>query len=165
MAEGYIKLHRQIADWEWYKNHNVKILFFHCLLRANHKDNKWQGITVKKGSFITSYLKLAQEVNLTEMKVRMALNKLKLTGEITCQSTSQYTVITINNWDDYQQNNTPCNTQITDEQQTDNIQITTNNNENNDKNDKNDKKYINKKNKKVLQEDGYERLSDDYGKY
>ena len=159
MAEGYIKLHRQIIEWEWYKNHNVKILFFHCLLRANHKDNKWQGITVKKGSFITSYLKLAQEVKLTERQIRTALNKLKSTGEMSCQSTSQYTVITINNWDDYQQNYKQIDRQMSDECRTSDRQISTNNNE------KNDKKNIYIKNKKVLKDDEYERLSEDYGEY
>ena len=62
------------------------------------------------------------------------MNKLKLTNEITYHSTSQYSIITINNWDKFQLDNTQNNKQITNEQQTNNKQITTNNNDNNDKN-------------------------------
>ena len=41
--EGWIKLHRQILDWEWYDDINVKVLFLHLLLTANYEDKKWQG--------------------------------------------------------------------------------------------------------------------------
>ncbi len=35
---GYIALHRQMLNWEWYKNTNTKVLFIHLLLKANYKD-------------------------------------------------------------------------------------------------------------------------------
>ena len=40
---GYIKLHRKLLEWEWYSDTNVKIVFLHCLLMANHDDTKWRG--------------------------------------------------------------------------------------------------------------------------
>ena len=123
--DGFIKLHRKFIEWEWYTDNNVKILFLHLLLSVNHKDNKWRGQLVKKGSFITSYEKLAIATNLTIQQVRTALNKLKSTGEITYKSTSLNSIITINNWDEYQENNKQNNKQITNEQQTNNKRITT----------------------------------------
>lgn len=132
--DGFIKLHRKFIEWEWYTDNNVKILFLHLLLSVNHKDNKWRGQLVKKGSFITSYEKLAIATNLTIQQVRTALNKLKSTGEITYKSTSLNSIITINNWDEYQENNKQNNKQITNEQQTNNKRITTNKNDKNDKN-------------------------------
>ena len=136
-AQGYIKLHRQITEWEWYNDINVSRLFIHCLLRANHTDKKWQGKTILKGSFITSYENLSIETGLSVQQIRTAINKLKLTNEITYQSTSQYSIIIINNWDKFQLDNTQDNKQITNEQQTNNKQITTNNNDKNDNNEKN----------------------------
>ena len=79
--DGFIKLHRKFIEWEWYTDNNVKILFLHLLLSVNHKDNKWRGQLVKKGSFITSYEKLAIATNLTIQQVRTALDHLKSTGE------------------------------------------------------------------------------------
>ena len=117
---GFIKLHRKLLAWEWYSDINVRVLFFHCLLRANHKKEKWQGIEINAGEFVTSYDHLAKECGLTTQQTRTALNKLKLTGEITSKTTSRYSIITINNWNLYQANNTQDNKQITNNQQTNN---------------------------------------------
>ena len=134
--QGYIKLHRKILEWEWYKNIPVRIVFEHCLLKANHTDKSWQGILIKKGSFITSYENLSIETGLSFQQVRTAINKLKSTNELTYQSTSRYSIISINNWSLFQQDNKLDNKQITNNQQTNNKQITTTNNEKNEKNEK-----------------------------
>lgn len=139
---GWIKLHRSLLEWEWYQDHNVVIVFLHCLLRANHKDKKWQGIIIQKGSFITSYQNMSKELSgkngsLSVQQVRTALNKLKSTNEITIKTSNKYTCISINNWSEYQDDNTQDNKQITNKQQTNNKQITTNKNDKNIKNIKN----------------------------
>ena len=117
---GFIKIHRKLLKWEWYSNLNVRILFFHCLLKANHKSEKWQGIKINAGQFVTSFGHLAKESGLSVQQTRTALDKLKLTGEITNKTTSRYTIITIKNWNLYQANNKQDNKQITNEQQTNN---------------------------------------------
>lgn len=135
--DGWIKIHRQLEDWEWYKNIPVKTLFIHCLIKANHKDNKWQGIIIKKGSFVTSYENLAFETGLTVRQVRTALNKLKMTGEVTHKGQAKYSIITINNWDEFQENDKQVDKQMTSERQASDKQMTTNKNDKNEKNDKN----------------------------
>ena len=109
---GYIKLFRSILSWEWYTNIPVRILFEHCLLRANHKDNKWHGQNIKKGSFVTSYENLAFETGLTKSQIRTALDKLKMTRELAHESHSAYSVITVKNWDRFQSDSTQPSTQI-----------------------------------------------------
>ena len=147
MQNGFIKIHRQIIDWEWYTNIPVRVLFGHCLLRANHRDNKWQGHLIKKGSFITSYEKLSIETGLTIRQVRTAINKLKTTGELTHKTTSQYSIISINNWDKYQLDDTQDDKQMTNERQTNDKRMTTNKNDKNEKNDKNIYSFSEKKQK------------------
>lgn len=137
-TNGFIKLHRSITQWEWYKDQNVKDVFLHLLLMANHEDTKWQGIVIKRGQRITSLNHIATEVgSLSVQQVRTALNKLKSTHEITSETTNEYTIITITSYDTYQANNTQNNKRITNEQQTNNKRITTNKNEKNEKNEKN----------------------------
>lgn len=138
--QGFVKIYRSFIDWEWYDDISTKVLFLHCLLKANHTVNKWHGIEIQRGQFITSIRKLALETGLTGQQVRTSLNKLKSTHELTHETTSQYSIISIKNYNLYQESNTPVNTQITHEQHTSNTRVTTNKN---NKNDKNEKKYIN----------------------
>lgn len=100
--EGWIKLYRKFLNWEWYKDNNVKVVFIHLLLTANHKDKKWKGKIIKRGQKLTSINHLAQETNLTVQQTRTALNKLKSTSEITTNTTSKYTLITVEKYNDYQ---------------------------------------------------------------
>lgn len=128
---GWISLHRKLLEWEWYSDMNVFRLFIHCLLRANHKEKKWQGQTIERGSFITSLKNLSHETGLSMQQVRSSIKKLESTGEVNKRTTSVYTYLSITNYDKYQDSNKP----ITNEQQTSNKRVTTNNNDNNDNND------------------------------
>ena len=143
--DGFIFLHRKIEEWEWYDDANTFRLFIHCLLEANFTDKQWRGVNIKRGQFITSQPKLANRLKLSVQQIRTALNKLKSTGEITVYTTADYSIITINNYDDYQQNNSLSNGQTTDKQQASNRLVTTTNNDNNVNNENN----IIRENKKI----------------
>lgn len=114
---GYIKLHRKLLAWEWYSDINVRVLFLHCLLRANHKPERFLGAIIQKGQFATSLDHLAKECGLTVRQTRTALTKLKTTGELSSKTTSRYSVITINNWNKWQANDTQVDKQATNERQ------------------------------------------------
>lgn len=131
--EGWIKIHRSLLDWEWYSDTNCVRLAVHFLLKANYIPKKWQGITIDRGQFITSRGQLSEETGLSQMQVRTTIDKLDKCGFITKSSTSKYTIITICNYDSYQQLQDGCddgyqpanNQQITSEQPSDNQPITT----------------------------------------
>lgn len=103
IMSNYIKIDRKILEWEWYKNLNTCRLFFHMLLKANWKDGRFEGKEIKRGSFVTSIKKLAEETELTEDEVKTAIKHLIDTGEVTKQTTNKYTVITVSNYDLYQE--------------------------------------------------------------
>ena len=98
----YIKLFRKIIDWEWYKDVNTKVLFIHCLIRANWQPGEWQGVKYERGQFFTSIEKLAKETGLSFSKVRTALKHLILTGELTSTEYQKFRVITVVRFDEYQ---------------------------------------------------------------
>lgn len=99
---GFVKLYRQMIRWEWYKDIPVKVLFLHCLFMANYQQADWCGITIQRGSFVTSIDELSQQTGLTVQKTRTALKKLISTGEITKISTNRYSVITVVNYEKFQ---------------------------------------------------------------
>lgn len=123
MNDGnYIKLYRSFLDWEWYGNINTCRLFFHCLLKANWKEGKFEGKIVERGAFITSLPQLSTELQLTENEIRTAIKHLKSTGEITDKTYNKYRIITVKNYDKYQNENR----QLTDKSQAVNRQSTGN---------------------------------------
>lgn len=98
----YIKLFRKMLNWEWYTDINTKVLFLHCLLKANWKDGSWHGHEYKRGQFITSLPSLAKETGLTIRQVRTALEHLKSTGEVTDKKYPKFRIITVVSYDLFQ---------------------------------------------------------------
>lgn len=135
MSQGWIKLHRSILDWEWYDDINTMRLFLHCLFKANHKDKKYRGTVVKRGTFLTGLDLLSKQTGLSVSQLRTAQSKLKSTSELAIKTSSKGTVIEVVNYDKYQS----MTSGLTDERQTNDKPIATNKNDKNDKNEKNDK--------------------------
>ena len=101
-AGGFITLHRQILDWEWFENSETLHLFIFLLLSANYVDGKFQGRLIKRGQLVTSLSKIATSTGLSIRQTRTALEHLISTGEVTSESSSQYRIITIVKYDQYQ---------------------------------------------------------------
>jgi hypothetical protein len=141
---GWVKIYRQIENWEWYKTPNMAHLFQHLIMKANHETQNWQGITIERGQLVTGRKALKAQTGLSEQSVRTCLNKLKSTGEITIKTTSRFSVITICNYGTYQDQQPTINQEINQQsnQQLTNNQPTTNHKQEckelkNDKEDKN----------------------------
>ena len=91
----FIKLHRNILSWRWYKNPNTMRLFIHLILSANIKNNDFQNIVIHRGEIVTSYHSLASALDMSIQEIRTA-------GEITVKKYSKFQVITVVNYGLYQ---------------------------------------------------------------
>lgn len=136
---GWIKIHRKFLDWEWFNKSEAVHLFLYMLIKANHKDAKWQGNDVKRGQFISSLGNISNATGISIQQIRTILKKLEKTNEIEVKSTSQFTIVTICKYECYQDENETTNKPLTNNQQTTNKQLTTNKN---DKKEKNEKEVI-----------------------
>lgn len=152
MEQGYIKLFRQIVDWEWYDDIPTCRLFIHLLLKVNHADRNWQGKKIERGSCITSLASLSIETSLSVKQIRRALENLSKTGEIEKIGTNQNTLIIVLKYKDFQgptsvegkqtaNGGQTKDMQKTNEGQTKGKQRATNKNVKNDKNEKNNNLY------------------------
>lgn len=99
---GWIKLHRNITQWEWYKDINTRAVFIHFLINANYKDKEWRGILIRRGQFVRSLKNLAAEIGISQDKIRTAIKHLELSGDITKTRIGKHVVYTIVNYDRYQ---------------------------------------------------------------
>lgn len=100
--EGWIKLYRKLADWEWYDEPNTKIVFIDLLLHANHKERKWRGETIEAGSLVTSIGAIAERNGLSTKQVRTAISHLEKTGEIAKKRANKNTTLIVLNYKRYQ---------------------------------------------------------------
>lgn len=121
MSEGWIKLHRSITDWEWFADAETLKLFLYLLLTANYENRMWKDITIQRGQLVISTEELAQRLKSTRQKIRTQLKRLETCGTIALQATNKFTLVTICNYDNYQEFSGA--EQPTDNQQT-NQQIT-----------------------------------------
>ena len=143
----YIKLCDKIVDWEWFTDGNMLKVWLYLLVKAQYADGKYRGVEVKRGQLLTGRKLIANETRLSEQQVRTCINRLKSSGQITIESTNQYSLITIVKYDDYQGSDSyniqqiiqPANLPITSDQPTDNQRITT---YKKDKKEKKEKEYI-----------------------
>ena len=133
---GWIKIHRKFLDWEWFNKSEAVHLFLYMLIKANHKDAKWQGNDVKRGQFISSLGNISNATGISIQQIRTILKKLEKTNEIEVKSTSQFTIVTICKYECYQDENDTANKPLTNNQQTTNKPSTTNKNEKKEKNEK-----------------------------
>lgn len=127
MCAGWIKLHKKMTKWQWFKHSNTLQLFIYVLITANYEDKYWGNVLVKRGELITSLGHLAEGTGLSVQQVRTALENLYSSGELIRQekNNKHFTHLTICNYSIYQENTESSNNQITIKQQSNNNQITT----------------------------------------
>lgn len=127
--EGWIKLHRKLLDWRWFSDGNTLKVFLYILLQANHEKKSWKGIEILPGQMIFGRERLSETLAISEQSLRTIITRLKSTSEITTKSTNKYTVVTVVNWESYQNEDTKSTNKstnkLTNHQPTTNQQLTT----------------------------------------
>lgn len=145
MNTGYIKLYRKVTNSFVWTNANMFKLWSLCLMKAIHKESRFifngQEIAVSSGQFVTGRAVIEKEFNegvprdqqIVGRTLWRWLKKFENEQMLSISSTPKYSVITINNWDDYQVNDQ----QVSNNRPTSVQQLSTYKNEKNDKNEKN----------------------------
>jgi len=125
MEGGYIKLWRSLKNNPVMENPEYLSVWIYILLSVNYQDNEFifndEKILIKSGSFITSRAKIAKSIDVQESKVERILKYLKSEQQIEQQTFNKFRIITIVNWNKYQQteqeNEQPVNNKRTTSEQ------------------------------------------------
>lgn len=122
---GYIKLHRKVWNSAIYSDPNMLKLWVHCLMKATHTEHdQLVGNTIVKlipGEFVTGRNALSDEYNkgaslakkvkpLSLWRWMQTLEKMEM---LNIKTTNKYSVISIVNWCEYQQNEQQVNNKRT----------------------------------------------------
>lgn len=105
MHRGWIKTFRAMEDWEWYTDANTFRVFMHILITCNHEKKRWRNKEIMPGQLVTSVSVLATQLRLSSKQIRTSLGKLKSTSEMAIKTTNKYTLISVQNWEKYQNGN------------------------------------------------------------
>lgn len=161
MAVGYIKLYRKISESFVWTNSDMFKLWCLCLMKASHEDRKFlfngQEVRLSSGQFVTGRDAIAKEFNqgatsdqlIVSRTLWRWLKRFEKEEMLSISSTPKYSVITINNWNQYQANDQQLSSDCPSSVQ----QLSTNKNDKNDKNDKNNNITSKKSKKRIYSDD------------
>lgn len=145
MNHGYIKLYRKVTGSFVWTNSNMLKLWILCLTKASHKESRFifngQEIAVSSGQFVTGRAVIEKEFNegvprdqqIVGRTLWRWLKRFENEQMLSIKSTTKYSVISINKWDEYQ----GSDQQVSSGRPSTVQQVSTYKNEKNDKNEKN----------------------------
>ena len=118
--EGWVKIHRKLLDNPIVcKDTDYLAVWVYLLLNATYKPFevlfKGKKITLVPGQLITGRKKIADDLKINESKVKRILIELESDQQIDRERSSQNSLISIVNWNKYQDNNQQNDQQMTSE--------------------------------------------------
>lgn len=156
MNHGYIKLYRKVMDSFVWTNPNMYKLWSLCLMKASHDGRKFlfngKEVWLNSGEFVTGRDAITFEMNkgvkrehqVNSGSVWRWLKKFESEQMLNIKSNTRYSVISINNWVEYQGN----------EQQVNIKRTTSEHRAHTYKNEKNEKNEINNNNNNRVPDNG-----------
>ncbi len=108
--KGWIALHRQLLDSQVFQNEGLLKVWIWCLLKARHKPG-WitmkvgraeTEIWLETGQFVYGRKSASRQLRMKSSSVRNRMQKLKNMQNLDIESNTHYSVVTIINWDAYQ---------------------------------------------------------------
>ena len=113
MAKGFFMLSKdKLESWRWRNNPNKCYVFWSLLFKANFKPESFEKIVVNRGQLVFSYDKLSVELGVPLQTLRTTLKDLVETGDISIFPTRKWSLLTICEYDSWQnltnQANTPA---------------------------------------------------------
>lgn len=115
--QGWFKLHRELFDSDIWHDANTFRLFVYLIAQASHQDGiKTKGRTLKRGQYIRSYRKLADDLAYKEGRgfktlslstIKKCVNKLVDAERVNVEETELGTLFTIVNYAKYQDSEDP----------------------------------------------------------
>lgn len=136
MKKGYVKVYRQIKNTSVWIDPSKLKLWLYCLMEASYDDHEvfigTQRISLKRGQFITGRNQLEKEFNVgCARAVHVSgstlvrwLELFEKSEMLNIKKTNKYSVVTILNWDKYQNDAQQMNNRCTTDEHQMNISCT-----------------------------------------
>jgi hypothetical protein len=145
MNQGWIKLHRKLRDNPWMSRPAYRSVWIELLLEAQHQSGKkiifkGKSQTLLPGQLTTGLKQLSQWTGVPRGTVQRILKTFKNETMIETLTSNEFTLVTLLNWESYQNDETPNETPVKLQRNSNETPVGPPKECNNDKNDKNEKK-------------------------
>lgn len=115
VGKGFTLFHRKIMDCGFYKDSQAVHLWFHLIMKASHKSivasTEFGDMAIGRGQLITGRNKLVAETGIVADRIQYLLKKFIRMEMIRTESNKKFTLITIVNYDEYQADFVPTDSQ------------------------------------------------------
>lgn len=100
----WLKLYRKILESEVFQDSDPALMkvWIWCLVSANYTTRQFKGLAIVRGQFVTGRRKGAAAVGLDESKWYRCMKRLEDMGSISQKPNSEFTVVTVCNFEAYQ---------------------------------------------------------------
>lgn len=161
--EGWVKLYRKLMENPIVtKDADHLAIWIYLLLNATHDGYpalfKGKKIMLQPGQLLTGCISISERLGVNESKVRRVLKSFESDGQIDRQISNKNSLISIQNWEFYQNSDSQNDEQMTDNRRTSDGQVTTNKNVNNVINNINNISCANPKTKNEELEEFFESI-------
>ena len=144
-TQGWIKLHRQLLNNHIFQNEKLLKIWIWCLIKATHKERMQivgrQKVRLEEGQFVTGRNAAAAELGMAPSTAWDYLKLLESEECITIKSNNKFSVVSIVNWDFYQDEDEKSDSKDDSKKTTNGQQMDTNKNVKNVKNEEDNIPY------------------------
>jgi hypothetical protein len=130
LADGYVKLYRKLLTSPTFDNPAMLKVFIWCLLKATRQEREQvvglQIAHLVPGQFIFGRVKDAEELKMHPSSLYRIIQRLEMLGNLNINSNSKFSVITVANWELYQDEYENLNINSNSKRTTDEQQMNTN---------------------------------------
>lgn len=117
MKQGWIKLHRKLMESSVFENPKLLKTWIWCLCKASHTEHEVivgrQVVDLQPGQFVFGRLKAAEVLKMNDRTVYDYMKMLEKMEMLRINSNNKFSVVTIENWVFYQEEEEGFQHQIT----------------------------------------------------
>ena len=114
--KGWIKLYRKILKSPIWNNEKALKIWIWCLVKATHEDRMQlvgqQEVFLEKGQFVFGRKKASEELNMSESMIYRYMKVLEKLQMLYIKPNNKFSVVTIEKWEDYQDNQEIMNSKM-----------------------------------------------------
>lgn len=96
-----IKINKNLVDWEWFSEPGMVSVWIHILLEATTSDYDNMGLSVRRGQLMINSEMFAAHCGVSNKVLRDCIGRLVKCGFIRKESTRNYTLLTVNNYESF----------------------------------------------------------------